>query len=226
MNNTVMHTLYITTLWQVKYNFFMEDARTKILKASSALFLKGGARALSVRAIAKRAGISTIGIYSHFQGKQGILDALYIEGFQRVAKAMDVIKPGVKPKAALLQACKNYLDCAEKFEAHYLLIFGRPDDEYQPSPEALDVAARAFKGLTTLAAQLLPETATTAQQQDAAIQLWSVVHGFVCLKQHTVAKAVNMRHWKVSALTTLEVVVDAIQREGDSASPAIKRPSG
>lgn len=207
-------------LWRVKYNFCMEDAKTKILNASSALFLKGGARALSVRAIADRAGISTIGIYSHFQGKQGILDALYIEGFQRVSKAMDVIKPGINPKAAVLQACRNYLDCAEKFEAHYLLIFGRPDDEYQPSAEARKAAARAFKGLTTLAAQLLPETATTAQQQDAAIQLWSVVHGFVCLKQHTVAKAVNMRHWKASALTTLEVVVDAIQSEGNPAASA------
>jgi AcrR family transcriptional regulator len=203
----------------------MDDAKTKILKASSALFLKGGARALNVRAIAERAGISTIGIYSHFQGKQGILDALYIEGFQRVSKAMDVIKPGTEPKAAVLKACRNYLDCAEKFEAHYLLIFGHPDDDYQPSPEAHDVAASAFKDLTHLAAALLPLTATPAQQQDAAIQLWSVIHGFVCLKQHTIAKAVNMRHWKASALTTLEVVVDAIQREGNPTARvrAIKR---
>jgi AcrR family transcriptional regulator len=195
----------------------MEDAKTKILKASSALFLKGGARALSVRAIAKRAGISTIGIYSHFQGKQGILDALYIEGFQRVSKAMDVIKPGSDPKVSVLQACQNYLDCAEKFEAHYLLIFGHPDDEYQPSPEARDVAALAFKDLTRLAAALLPLTAPPAQQLDAAIQIWSVIHGFVCLKQHTIAKAVNMRQWKARALATLEVVVDAIEREGNLA---------
>jgi AcrR family transcriptional regulator len=198
----------------------MEDAKTKILNASSALFLKGGARALSVRAIADRAGISTIGIYSHFQGKQGILDALYIEGFQRVSKAMDVIKPGATPKAAVLQACRNYLDCAEKFEAHYLLIFGRPDDEYQPSTEAREVAAAAFNDLTRLAAALLPAIATPAQRQDAAIQLWSVIHGFVCLKQHTVAKAVNMRQWKARALTTLEVVVDAIAASGGLASPA------
>jgi AcrR family transcriptional regulator len=201
-------------LWQVKYNIFMDDPKTKILKASSALFLKGGARALNVRAIAERAGISTIGIYSHFQGKQGILDALYIEGFQRVSKAMDVIKPGAEPKVSVLQACRNYLDCAEKFEAHYLLIFGHPDDDYQPSSEARDVAALAFKDLTHLAAALLPLTATPAQRQDAAIQLWSVIHGFVCLKQHTIAKAVNMRHWKARALMTLEVIVDAIQREG------------
>ena len=69
------------------------DARTKILNAASELFLEGGGDALSVRAISKRAGLSTIGIYSHFQGKQGILDALYIEGFNHVREAM---VPGVR----------------------------------------------------------------------------------------------------------------------------------
>ena len=62
-----------------------KDTREKILDAASALFLKGGTNALSVRAIAKGAGMSTIGIYSHFKGKQGISDALYIEGFELVA---------------------------------------------------------------------------------------------------------------------------------------------
>ena len=64
------------------------DTRQKILEAASALFLKGGTNALSVRAIAEGAGMSTIGIYSHFKGKQGILDALYIEGVELVEKEM------------------------------------------------------------------------------------------------------------------------------------------
>ena len=62
--------------------------RDKILHAVSELFLVGGLASLSVRSIAKKAGLSTIGIYSHFEGKQGILDALYIEGFERVGAAM------------------------------------------------------------------------------------------------------------------------------------------
>ena len=59
-------------------------AKGRILAAASELFLEGGVRALSVRAMANRAGVSTIGIYSHFNGKQGILDALYIEGFEHI----------------------------------------------------------------------------------------------------------------------------------------------
>ena len=56
----------------------MSNNKEKILEAASVLFLKGGSAALSVRAIAKAAGVSTIGIYSYFEGKQGILDVLYI----------------------------------------------------------------------------------------------------------------------------------------------------
>ena len=66
----------------------MSQTRERILHAAGELFLEGGLQALSVRAIAARAGLSTIGIYSHFDGKQGILDALYIEGFERLYRSM------------------------------------------------------------------------------------------------------------------------------------------
>ncbi|MEM6604761.1 MAG: TetR family transcriptional regulator, partial [Pseudomonadota bacterium] len=55
--------------------------KERILLAASKLLASGGLASLSVRAIATEAGLSTIAIYSHFQGKQGVLDALYIEGF-------------------------------------------------------------------------------------------------------------------------------------------------
>ena len=189
----------------------MDNPKTNILNAASTLFLKGGVAALSVRAIAEAAGVSTIGIYSHFQGKQGILDALYIEGFAQVSAAMDVPTAGVKPQAAVLQACENYLTSAEAFQAHYRLIFGQADDAYQPSPEALEAGIGAFIGLTKLVAKLLPPTANRAQQQDAAIKVWSVAHGFVCLRYHTVAKFVDMRDWKERAMVTLGGVVGEIE---------------
>ena len=66
----------------------MADVKADILEAASQLFLEGGLEALSVRSIAKKANISTFGIYSHFKGKTGILDALYEEGFAYVAEAM------------------------------------------------------------------------------------------------------------------------------------------
>ncbi len=207
----------------------MEDPKSNILSAASTLFLEGGVAALNVRAIAQRAGISTIGIYSHFQGKQGILDALYIEGFQRVSKAMDVASlnaPTAGPssrgskttkravradaKAAILIACSNYLESAEQYQAHYQLIFGQPLRGYEPSADARKVGAAAYKVLKDLVGQLLPSDANKAARDDAAIQVWSVVHGFVGLHQHAVTELVDMRQWRTRAMRVLEVIVEAI----------------
>ena len=82
----------------------MSSNKANILEAASKLFLEGGSGALSVRAIAKQAGVSTIGIYSHFEGKQGILDALYIEGFELVSRLIDdVLDENLSPRAAIVR---------------------------------------------------------------------------------------------------------------------------
>jgi AcrR family transcriptional regulator len=180
----------------------MDQPKTRILAAASRLFLRGGAAALSVRAIAAEAELSTIGIYSHFQGKQGILDALYIEGFERVAEAMRVSSETHTPREAVRTACQNYLQSADAYQAHYQLIFGQADSSYQPSKQAQDVGRKAFEVLTDLVARLLPDTASKQARHDAAMQIWSVLHGFVGLRQHAVARLVDMRHWQNRALNT------------------------
>ena len=123
------------------------ESKAKILTAASELFASAGAGALSVRAISKRAGLSTIGIYNHFNVKQGILDALYIEGFQMVMTAIRVEDETLSPREAVLQCLSNYIDLATEHRGHYELIFGRGDPSYTPSSPAIAVGAEAFNRL-------------------------------------------------------------------------------
>lgn len=191
----------------------MNETKANILKAASELFLTGGTDALSVRAIATRAGVSTIGIYSYFQGKQGILDSLYIEGFESVSRALDVDTKRLSPREAVLAASRNYLDNAERLEAHYSLIFGKLDGRYEPSAEAKAAGIEAFSRLTNLVGLLLPPNADTPAKQDAAIKVWSLIHGFVSLRNHAVAQLVDMSDWKQRAMKTAERLVDDIIEE-------------
>jgi len=188
----------------------MNQNKAKILKAASSLFLTGGAAALSVRAIAKEAGVSTIGIYSHFEGKQGILDALYIEGFGFVADAMDVLKLGLAPRAAVLLASKNYLHLAETHEAHYRLIFGENNGAYAPSKEAKGVAIKAFSGLIDLVGNVYPTLADDAARVRVALQVWALMHGSVSLKHHAVGELVDMHDWQPRALEAVTVFIDGL----------------
>lgn len=188
----------------------MTDTKSRILAAASELFLEGGSQALSVRAIAQRAGLSTIGIYSHFQGKQGILDALYVEAFGYVTEAMEPPPEPITPREAVLRAARRYLESAERHEAHYRLIFGEGDGSYEPSPEAQEAGARAFQRLEKLAGLLLPDDAPREACQDAAVQIWAFIHGSISLRHHGVAQLVRMDTFGARTMQGTEYLVDAL----------------
>ncbi len=183
-----------------------QHARQKILSAASKLFLKGGVEALNVRAIAKQAGLSTIGIYSHFQGKQGILDTLYIEGFEHVHTAARVAKPAQRED--VLTAIKAYLRIAEEYEAHYRLIFGEVDAAYVPSTQAQAAREKAFASLLGLAEAYLPNDATAQEKRSFALDIWSLVHGYVSLAHHGLRDDSQVSRWQRQVLRAVNVYLD------------------
>ena len=146
----------------------MNKTKEKILTAASQLFLNGGLSALSVRAIAREANLSTIGIYSYFEGKQGILDALYIEGFERVLAASQVSIDLKHPRLGVLAAAKGYIKTAQLYRGHYRLIFGESDSGYKPSKLAQEAAKKAFIHITQVIATLLPDDANYESRREAA----------------------------------------------------------
>jgi AcrR family transcriptional regulator len=190
-----------------------EQAKRRILNAASTLFASGGIAALSVRAIAEQAEVSTIGIYSHFKGKQGILDALYIEGYDMVYHTMDFDKQGLSPKEILLQGIAGYLQIAQDYEGHYRLIFGENDNQYKPSDEAKASALRAYKRLVQHTSIILPENAEWIQRQQTALELWAFVHGYVSLKHHVTGPLISSQQWYGMANDGISTHIDALLKK-------------
>ncbi|WOI37166.1 TetR family transcriptional regulator [Alteromonas sp. CI.11.F.A3] len=186
-----------------------KDTRQKILDAASTLFLKGGTHALSVRAIAEGAGMSTIGIYSHFKGKQGILDALYIEGFTLVDDMMKQ-SGGNTPSDRLLNACERVLQFSEAHAAHYNLIFGSNLKDYTPSEDAIAAGEKAFITLTKVVAAIIKKEIAVEERQDMAMQIWALCHGYISLNQHEIRNRINWVDWKARALNAIRLHVYAL----------------
>lgn len=180
--------------------------KVKILDAASALFLEGGVAALSVRAIAARAGVSTIGIYSHFQGKDGLLEALYIEGFELVSTAMEVDDPN-DPHGSVMAACHRYLDIADDYHAHYQLIFGDAGAGYVPSDAARAASVAAFEQLISFTALILPPDVTYEEKQKKALEIWAMMHGFVSLKRHSALRSMPAIDWRATVVDSLEKLI-------------------
>jgi AcrR family transcriptional regulator len=70
-----------------------DDTRARILDAALRLLADEGHAALTVRRVATEAGCSTIGVYTWFGGKDGLIDALWTEGFASFAAALRRAKP-------------------------------------------------------------------------------------------------------------------------------------
>ena len=186
-----------------------QQTRQKILLSASRLFLSGGIRALSVRAIAAKAGVSTIGIYNYFNGKQGILDALYVEGFELVYQATGEAK--AKPsREDILKSVAAYLRVAQDHEAHYRLIFGEVDASYEPSKDALIARERAFNRLVNSVGAYLPESANLKEKRDLALDLWSLVHGYVSLAHHGLRDNSAPKRWRQGVLRAIGVYLDGV----------------
>jgi AcrR family transcriptional regulator len=188
----------------------MTTNKGKILQAATTLLLEKGLAGMSVRAIASLAGISTIGIYSHFQGKQGILDALYIEGYQYVGEAMLAAAKIDDPRAAAIEGARLYLEVAKTHEAIYRLIFGEVDFDYEPGAEARAAALEAFGCLVDIGARLLPASASLAEKQAIALRIWALVHGYVSLQHHAVRDVVVIDDWNRQALAAVVIMIDSI----------------
>jgi len=66
-----------------------EAARELILEAAEALLIEGGPRAVEVRAIAQRVGMTDAGVAHHFRSRDGLLVALLHHGGRRLRRAIE-----------------------------------------------------------------------------------------------------------------------------------------
>lgn len=156
----------------------------EVVGAALELLQLEGPDGFTVRAIAKRANVAPMAIYNHFQGKNGLLEAIWIEGFVIMRDLLDA-KPDspLNPAQALLESGLAYRRFALDHRAHYTVMFLHHFENFVPSVEATQVAAQAFQILfghieRCQEVGLFPDYAAA----DVAQMLWSACHGYVALE--------------------------------------------
>ena len=182
------------------------DLRRALLEAGQAILQESGAPALSLRGIARRAGVSHMAPYHHFAGRGELVAALAADGFERLAAAMrDAMESatGADPVERLRACGVAYVVFAVRNPEMFELMFGRELADSSAHP-VLRQAARAAYG-TFAAALPAPPGAAPGQTEDAAepadgdssagessegesiplppiaLAAWSLVHGLAML---------------------------------------------
>lgn len=159
-----------------------QRASAALVNAARSLLMAEGISAISVRRLAEHAGCTTMAVYSHFGGKDGILAALFDEGFAHLAAAQQAVPQGIEPADRLLRLCRAYREVASSYPHHYDLMLGQHSASHRPSPESQQHALSTFDTLVA-AARLHWTCARSAQVRDLAQSLFAFSHGWAMLQR-------------------------------------------
>ena len=152
--------------------------RETLLDAALRLLEERGPAAVRVRDLAAAAGQSTMGVYTHFGSKQGLLEQLYLHGFQRLADHLTSVPPG-RGRDGLLDFALAYRAFALDNEALYGLMFERATPDFIPSDTSRLAGLATFDMLATRIADWQPDSTDPAADAHLA---WATMHGLVTIE--------------------------------------------
>lgn len=188
------------------------DLRTALLLAALEMLEAG--EQFSLRALARRAGVSTAAPYRHFADRDELESALAVHGLQELMG--DLSKEGSAPatRADVTEVAVGYVRFALRRPALFRLMFGRECDDQHD--ERVRAAAALHDYLEAVMARVFPQ----ADPATLATAGWSLAHGLAFL--HLDGKLPNTDSAAIDARVreTFAAVLDPFGR------PAVPGSSG
>ena len=150
------------------------DPRGAILDAALVVLSRDGEAAFTVRNIAREAGCSTTGLYTWFGGKAGLVDAIFIEGFESFDAALRPAYASTDPA----ESGRAYRRWALANRTHFLVMFGRAVPDVRPGDAAMARGYQSFQRLVDHVRAVRPDL-DDAGAFDWAYHVNATVHGYV-----------------------------------------------
>jgi AcrR family transcriptional regulator len=154
-------------------NYHHGDLRAVILTEAARLVTERGADGVSLRELARSAGVSHAAPAHHFTDRRGLFTALATQGFQLLTQAL------VDARGNFADAALAYVRFAIERRGHYQVMFNK---------SLLDVSDTELAGAEAAAGAELSRGVATlrdprahADPAGAQLAAWSLVHGFSML---------------------------------------------
>ncbi|QDZ14729.1 TetR/AcrR family transcriptional regulator [Humibacter ginsenosidimutans] len=133
----------------------------------------------SMRAVARRAGVSPAAPYRHFADRDALDSALAVRGFDDLhadlAAALEQLPASASPQETLGALAVAYVDFALRRPALFHLMFGNECDD--ADSERVRASGQLHALLGDVVAHLFP----TADGRALSLALWSLAHGLAFL---------------------------------------------
>jgi AcrR family transcriptional regulator len=161
------------------------NLREALIEAGLVLIAEKGVRALTLREIGARAGVSRMAAYRHFKNKEDLLLAISEAGFVRFGDKLENARRTAPANFAdrITAMGLAYVEFASEHRAHYEVMFLSLDDAGERLANGGEAGLRAFA--------ILAETVRDGQAagdvlagDSAAIAslVWSSIHGISMLR--------------------------------------------
>jgi len=165
-------------------NYHHGDLKNALIKAGIQILSKEGLGGLSLRRVAKKAGVSHTAPYAHFADKQALIAAISTEGYhllyEQLASAVETNQGN--PQNMLIEVGWAYVQFALKDPELFKVMFSGVIEQEKDYPDFREISQKNFQLLVGRVKNYQETGLLAPEPADmVAVRLWSLVHGFIML---------------------------------------------
>jgi AcrR family transcriptional regulator len=160
------------------------DLKNALIETALAHIARDGARALSLRDVARSAGVSHTASYRHFPNKESLLAAIAEQGFHFLSEAMRAATAahGEDPVTALRLAGVAYVEFGVHYPDHLQVMFGDLIARAEDYPTLVAASKDTYELLAAIVREgLRIGRLHGPDERTVALAAWSLVHGLALL---------------------------------------------
>ena len=148
-----------------------EATRREILDAAWEIARRDGISAVTLREVAAGIGMRSPSLYSHFDSKNAIYDAMFAGAWIELGAMFDAMEPlPAEPRRAILAGAEMFFDFAVADLARYQLMNQRTIPGFRPSEEAYAASVSVYERMRMRMRQC-------GVHSQADLDLWTAITG-------------------------------------------------
>jgi AcrR family transcriptional regulator len=149
--------------------------RAALVSAALELLEESGETELSLRAVARRAGVSPAAPYRHYADREALVSAVAAVGYRELAERLAAAHPSPSTPEQLASVAIAYVQFALERPALFRIMFGEPCD--RDNDERVEATAAVSAYVRAIAERTFPQ----ADAEALATAIWALVHGLAFL---------------------------------------------
>ena len=143
---------------------------------------KAGIEKLSLRSLARQAGVSPTAPFRHFPDKQTLLAVIAIEGFEELARRLtETSESNAGTEERFIEMGATYVGFAQDFPVHYQLMFGAVLGDFSSSKALQEASASSYAVLDATLTEIKNNQHLDHDVARLGGLVWSTVHGMASL---------------------------------------------